>query len=164
MRLSVWPAMFGLALAMILVLRSVTAGLLTMIPNLFPAVTVLGTMGWLGVPVEVGSMMTASVALGIAVDDTLHYITWFRNGLRQGMTRRKAIRFAYRRCATAMVQTSLICSLGLIVFAYSPFAPISRFAWLMVSMLGTALIGDLLVLPAIFASPLGRVFQVRRKE
>jgi predicted RND superfamily exporter protein len=148
-------------LAMILMLRSLTAGLLSMIPNLLPAVTVLGAMGWLGVPVEVGSMMTASVALGIAVDDTLHYVTWFREGLRAGMPRRKAIRFAYRRCATAMLQTSLICGLGLIVFSQSPFAPIARFSWLMVAMLATALLGDLIVLPAILAGPLGRAFQVR---
>jgi len=61
--------------------RKVLAGLVSMIPNVLPCAVVLGGMGLIGVPLEIGSIMTASVALGIAVDDTLHFITWFRRGL-----------------------------------------------------------------------------------
>ena len=66
---------------------------------------------------------------------------------------------AFDRCAGAMVQSTVICGLGLLVFALSSFVPTSRFAWMMAAMLGTALIGDLLFLPALLAGPLGRYFE-----
>jgi hypothetical protein len=58
-----------------------------------------------------------------------------------------------------MVQTTLICSSGLLVFAASSFVPILHFAWLMVFLLVAALIGDLVLLPAILSGPLGRCFE-----
>jgi hypothetical protein len=65
---------------------------------------------------------------------------------------------AYDRCATAMLQTTIIGGLGLAVFATSTFTPTQQFGYLMISMLGTALVGDLLLLPAILAGPLGAFF------
>jgi len=143
--------------------RRVLAGLISMIPNVMPCVAVLGGMGLLGIQLELGSIMTASVALGIAVDDTLHFVTWFRRGLLDGKSRSDAVQFSYDRCATAMTQTSLICGFGLLMFAFSSFAPISRFAWVMFSMILFALVGDLVVLPAILLSPLGKVFEPIRR-
>jgi len=148
-----------IAAIMVLVLRSVRAGLVSMIPNVFPAFVVFGAMGWAGFEIEVGSMLTATAALGIAVDDTLHFLAAFRRALRAGASRREAVLNAYHRCGAAMVQTSLICGLGLLVFSFSPFAPIARFGWLMGAMLGTALMGDLIILPAVLISRLGRVFE-----
>ncbi|MCA9230811.1 MAG: MMPL family transporter [Planctomycetales bacterium] len=144
--------------------RSVLAGLISMIPNILPCILVLGGMGLLGVPLEIGSIMTASVALGIAVDDTLHFLTWFRRGLADGQSRDEAVRFAFARCATAMTQTSLICGLGLLAFGLSAFVPISRFAWVMFAMLMAALIADLVVLPALLLGPLGSMFETRRSR
>jgi hypothetical protein len=133
-----------------------------MIPNVFPAFVVFGAMGWAGFEIEVGSMLTATAALGIAVDDTLHFIAAFGRALRAGASRREAVLNAYHRCGAAMIQTSLICGLGLLVFAFSSFAPIARFGWLMGAMLGTALIGDLIILPAVLMSRLGSVFEPAR--
>ena len=143
----------------LIALRTVLAGGLAMVPNILPCVAVLGAMGIAGMTIELGSMMTASVALGIAVDDTLHFITWFRRGLGEGKSRRDAVALAYQRCGTAMVQTSLICGLGLLVFGVSEFVPIARFAWVMFAMLMSALVADLIVLPAILLSPLGVAFE-----
>jgi len=145
---------FALALAMIatvmmVLLRNVVTGLLAMVPNVLPCVIVFGTMGWLGFEVEIGSMLTASVALGIAVDNTLHYITWFQKGRSQGFTPVASLAYAYRHCGAAMLQTSVICSLGLVVFALSPFMPIARFAWVMFTLLLLAVVCDLVILPAI---------------
>ena len=143
---------------MVLVLRSPAAGLASMIPNVFPIVAVFGSLGWLGVKVDIGIMMTASVALGVAVDDTLHFVTWFGRGVRSGLDRRTATRQAYDRCATAMLQTTLIAGLGLAVFAVSTFVPTQQFGCLMITMLATALVGDLVLLPALLCGPLGRFF------
>lgn len=152
-------AFMVIGVVLMLVLRGVSAALLAMIPNLFPAVVVFGGISWLGIPVQIGSVMTASAALGIAVDDTVHFLTWFRRGLAAGQTRMAALEDAYDRCAGAMTHTTLICSSGLLVFAASSFVPILHFAWLMVFLLLAALVGDLVLLPAILAGRLGKRFE-----
>lgn len=143
---------------MVVVLRSPMAGFVSMLPNVFPIAMVFGALGWLGIKVDIGIMMTASVALGVAVDDTLHFITWFRRGVSEGLDRRTATLQAYERCATAMTQTTLIGGLGLAVFAVSTFTPTQQFGTLMITMLGMALVGDLVMLPALLCGPLGRFF------
>jgi predicted RND superfamily exporter protein len=147
---------------MMLVLHDVRAGALSMIPNVTPVVIVFGAMGWCGLEIDVGSVLTASVALGIAVDDTLHFLKWYARASQLGFSRHEAIREAFRRCAPAMVQTTLICGLGLLVLVQSTFIPTCRFAVLVFLLLALALPGDLILLPAILASPLGKYFERRR--
>ncbi len=150
-----------IALVMVIVLRSISSGLLAMIPNVFPAVVIFGLMGWCSIWIEIGSIMTASAAMGIAVDDTFHLLAWHRRGIRLQMPRQDAMRFAVHRCAGAMIHTTLICSFALLIFSLSSFMPIRRFSWLMASLLLAALLGDLVMLPALLASPLGRFFSPR---
>ncbi len=156
---------FGLiAVVMIVVLRSPAAGLLAMLPNVFPVVVVFGAMGTLGILIDVGTMMTASVALGVAVDDTIHFLTWFRQGLDDGLDRKGAVMMAYERCGTAMTQTTLIGGFGLSVFAFSTFTPTQRFGALMLALLFAALVGDLIFLPAVLSGPIGRFFRTSKKR
>jgi len=138
-------------------LRSVRLGLVSMLPNMFPVVVVFGVLGWLGCRIDVGTMMTASVGMGIAVDDTVHFLTWFTRGLKQGLTRRQALAAAYAHCTRAMLRTTLICGAGLGVYALSPFPPAAQFGWVTCVLLLTALVGDLVFLPALIAGPLGAV-------
>ena len=152
-----------IAAVLVVLLRSVGGGLASMIPNLFPIVVVFGALGWLGISVDIGIMMTASVALGVAVDDTVHFVSWFRRGLSLGLSRYEAALESYERCATAMVQTTVIAGLGLAVFAFSTFTPTQQFGYLMVTILAAALVGDLVLLPALLAGPLGRLFPASRK-
>ena len=143
---------------------NVRAGMVSMFPNVFPVILVFGAMGHLGYTVDIGSMMTASVAMGIAVDDTIHFLNWFRLGLREGLSRNEAIKLAYNRCATAMTQTTLIGGFGLAVFAASTFTPTQQFGILMLLLLAAALIGDLIFLPALLAGPLGKYFELKSAE
>ena len=145
-------------------IQAICAGAISMIPNVFPVVIIFGIMGHQQWEVDIGSMMTASVAMGVAVDDTIHFLTWFRSGLRQGLDRRDAIFKAYKHVAPAMTQTTIIGGLGLSVFAMSTFTPTQKFGTLMLALLAAALVGDLIFLPALLASPLGRIFNVRRDE
>ncbi|MEM8677961.1 MAG: MMPL family transporter [Planctomycetota bacterium] len=156
---STFWAFISISIIMMIVLRSGQAGLVSMLPNVFPVVVVFGIMGWSHILVDIGSMMTASVAMGVAVDDTVHFLTWFRRGLDEGMSRHNAIRLAYDRCATAMTQTTLIAGVGLSVFAFSTFVPTSRFGVMMLTLLVAALVGDLVFLPALLAGRAGRVFE-----
>ena len=161
---SIMYATVLIAVVMMFVLRSPMAGLISMIPNVFPIIIIFGALGWLGIKVDIGIMMTASVALGVAVDDTVHFLTWFRRGVAQGLDRVQSVMLAYDRCATAMLQTTIIGGLGLAVFATSTFTPTQQFGYLMISMLGAALLGDLLLLPAILAGPLGHYFGGKAPE
>ncbi len=156
--ISFGTALLLIAVVMALLLRSSAAGLLAMIPNVFPALITFGVMGWIGSLVDVGTMMTASVGLGIAVDDTLHFLTWYRRSLAAGHDKDQAIRVAYHRCAPAMLQTTLIAGLALAVFFFSSFQPVSQFGLIIFVLLATALVGDLLLLPALLATRLGRCF------
>jgi uncharacterized protein len=139
-------------------LMNVRAGLIAMMPNVFPIVLIFGFMGHGRFLIDIGTMMTASVAMGVAVDDTIHFLTWFRDGIAQGLSRDQAVLQAYRRCAAAMTQTTLIGGLGLAVFAFSTFTPTQYFGIMMLALLVAALIGDLIFLPALLAGPVGRYF------
>jgi len=162
--MSFFTAFLLVACVMMFVLQNPLAGMAVMVPNVFPAMFIFGVMGWLGMPIDIGSMMTASVALGIAVVDSLHLLWCFRRECSRGSSRYEAARACYRHCGTAMVQTSLICGFGMLVFSLSDFVPTARFAWMMLAMLMTALAGDLLFLPSLLVGPAGRVFMVRNKK
>jgi predicted RND superfamily exporter protein len=145
-----------------IVQRGVFAGLVVMAPNVFPMIVMFGLLGWLHTPVDIGSVMTASVALGMSIDGTLHFLTFFRRSLDQGRSRRRAVHDAYGRCAAAMAESSLVCGAGMLVFTFSSFVPGSRFAWIVSSLLALALVADLVVLPALLLGPLGKLFRPRR--
>jgi uncharacterized protein len=136
-----------------------TSGMVAMLPNVFPVILIFGAMGFMNMEVDIGSMMTAAVAMGIAVDDTIHFLSSFRKDLAKGMPRHAAIINTYKHVAPAMVQTSIVAGLGLFVFALSTFTPTQRFGTLMLVILAAAVLGDLVLLPALLAGPLGRFFR-----
>ena len=151
---------FALAFAMIavmmmFVLKDVISGLLTMLPNLWPVGAVFGAISWGGLDVDIGTMITASVALGVAVDGTLHFLTWFREGIAEGKSRRDSIALAMGHCAPAMWQTSMAVGLGMFMLSFADLLLVSRFGWLMAVLIASALIADLVLLPAMLAGTLG---------
>jgi len=147
-----------------LIARSFSGGAVSMLPNVLPVLVVFGGMGWMGIDVDVGSMMTASIALGVAVDDTIHYLNWYREELDRVGDRHKAILGAYRHCATPTFQAAIISGLGLSVFALSTFTPTQRFGYLMLTILWAGVIAELVFFPAILAGPLGAVFTPRKRK
>lgn len=148
---------------MIVAVRSVAAGLLLSITSIFPAAIVFGMMGWGGIIVDVGTVMTPAVALGVTVDDVVHFLLWFRKGISEGMSRNESVMLAYKGCARAMYQSWGVIGIGLSVFALSPFNPTQRFGFMMLTLLTAALPGNLLLMPALLAGPLGRLFAWRVK-
>ena len=151
---------FGvIAVVMMILLRNPVSGILTMLPNLMPVGIVFGLLSWAGQAVDIGTMITASVALGIAVDGTLHLITWFRAGLRDGLERHDAVARSLSQCGPAMWQTSLAVGLGLLMLAPAELLLISRFGWLMAALIGAALIANVVLLAALLSGPLGWMIQ-----
>jgi uncharacterized protein len=155
---TIWSFMTITPLLMF-VSRGFLAGLVAMIPNVLPVVVVFGGLSWLGWAIDIGSMMAASIALGVAVDDTIHYLTWYRASLNHDGDRKNAILSAYHHCATPTMQATIINGLGLSVFTISTFAPTRQFGLLMLVILFAGAVAELLLLPAILAGPLGRVFK-----
>ncbi len=153
--------MVMIILVMMIAVRDFGAGLLLMIPSVFPAAIVFGLMGWMGIIVDVGTVMPPAVALGVTVDDVVHFLLWYRRGILQGMSREDAVMLAYKDCARPMYQSWGVIGLGLSAFAFSPFTPTQRFGYLMVTLLTAALVGNLLLLPALLAGPMGALFGYR---
>jgi len=106
----------------------------------------------------VGTIMTPTVALGVSVDDVVHFLIWYRRGLAEGKNRKESVMLAYEGCARAMYQSWAVLGLGLFVFALSSFVPTQRFGALMFTLLTAALVGNLIMLPCVLASPLAYFF------
>ena len=158
---STWWSFITITPLMMWVCRGIAAGAVVMIPNALPVLVVFGGMGWLGIPVDIGSMMAASIALGVAVDDTIHFLAWYKDDLRALGDRAEAVLASYRRSATATLQAGLINGLGLAVFATSSFTPTQRFGWLMLTILVAGIVAELIMLPALMFGPIGRVFDLK---
>jgi predicted RND superfamily exporter protein len=160
---------FAIIVAVMIVLcRAVSAGLVLLLPAAFPAILVFGGMGWGNALfkwlqtgnlfIDIGTVMAPSVALGVTVDDVVHFMLWFRRGIADGLDRRQATMLAYKGCARAMYQSWGVIGLGLSVFSLSPFGPTQRFGHMMLAMLTIALVGNLVLMPALLSGPLGAVF------
>jgi predicted RND superfamily exporter protein len=147
-----------IAVAMVFLVRDWSAGLLLILPSVFPLAVIFGAMGYLGVVVDVGTVMTPAVALGVTVDDAIHFMLWVRHGQERGMTRPQAIMFAYEDCARAIYQSWAVIGLGLFAFSLSSFMPTQRFGCLMLLMLTVSSVGNLVLMPALLAGPTGNFF------
>jgi hypothetical protein len=147
-----------ITIVMMIAVRDLSAGLILALPSIFPAVMVFGIMGWSEIIVDIGTVMAPSVALGVTVDDVVHFMIQYRGGLKMGLNRQESVMLAYKGCARAMYQSWGVIGLGMSVFALSPFTPTQRFGYMMVTLLTSALIGNLLLLPSLLAGPLGSLF------
>jgi hypothetical protein len=143
---------FGIiTLVMVVSLRSVKLGLVAMIPNLTPISIVFGILGWYRYPVDIGMMMTASIALGIAVDGTFHFLVRYNDNHRRGCPSAASSRIALLKTGRPICEASLITGAGMLAMTLSSFAPMARFGVMMCLLLLAALIGDLVLLPALLA-------------
>ena len=148
---------FAAAFAMIcaillLVLRSWKSGLIAILPNALPALVLFGVLGWCGYAIDLSIAIMACVALGIAVDNTSHFII-MHNELAQnrlvGSTERDSLQRTIGRCGPAMVATTAIISAGFAAFLFGEIAILVRFAISMIATLFIAMLCDLFLLPAL---------------
>jgi predicted RND superfamily exporter protein len=163
-------------LVMMIACRDWSAGMVLLFPSALPAVVVFGAMGWIhsflmqngwgDLYIDIGYVMAPCVALGVTVDDIVHFMLWYRKGIREGLNRHQSIMLAYRGCARPMYQSWGVIGIGLAIFSLSAFMPTRNFGIMMISMLTVALVGNLLMLPAILAGPGGAIFAwgIRRKQ
>lgn len=139
----------GIFLCMTIAFRSPWIGLLSLLPNMFPLVLVIGGMGWLDVPINIGTAMIASVSMGLTVDSSIHYIAGYLRARDEGATYAEALKMTHGTVGVAMVFANVVLAMGFLVLALSNFIPLVYFGVLVsLSMLG-GLLGDLAFLPLL---------------
>lgn len=145
---------FGLTVAMVLVImvlayHSLRIGLVSLVPNILPILLVVGAMGWLNVPINVGTAMIAAVSMGLTIDASIFYLYGYRRSREAGLSLREALRTTHQGFGRALVFGTLALIVGFSVLALSRFVPLVYFGVLVsLAMLG-GLVGNLLLLPLL---------------
>jgi predicted RND superfamily exporter protein len=150
--------------SIIVLMRHWSSGILLFLTSVFPMTIVFGVMGWSGWVVDIGSVMAPCVALGVTIDDAIHFLLWFGRGISRGLGQSGAVALAYAGCGRAMVQSWGVIGIGLSVFALSTFIPTFRFGVLTITLLTAALACNLVFLPALLAGPLGHCLAGRMRK
>ncbi|MCA9084889.1 MAG: MMPL family transporter [Planctomycetaceae bacterium] len=141
-------ATVGILICMTVAFGSLRIGILSLLPNIFPVAVLMGLLGWMGSPVNIGTAMITSVSMGITVDSTIHYITAFERA-RRNMRVTDALQVAHGGAGRALVFAYLALIAGFTVLTASRFVPLIYFgALLSLSMVG-GIFGDLVLLPLL---------------
>jgi uncharacterized protein len=137
-------------LTIVVVFRSLRIALFSVMPNLLTVLTVFGVMGLSMVQLDFFNVMTASIALGIAVDNAIHFMARFQRRLRQGARVPRAVWRSLREVQTPIITTSLILGLGFLGVAFSAsLGGTERFALFTALSIGVSLLATLFVLPVL---------------
>ncbi len=138
-----------IALMMMLILRSVRIGLLSMIPNLTPIILGLLLMVAFHIPLDMFTLLIGSIAIGLAVDDTIHFMHNFMRYYRLTGDSTEAIRRTFFTTGKAMVITSIVLSLGFYAYTQAQMISVQNFGFLTGTVILFALLADLLMAPAM---------------
>lgn len=136
-------------MVMSLVFRSLRLGLISVLPNAFPLAVTAAILVITGRPLQLTSVIVFSICLGVAVDDTIHFLTRFQRELAQTGDTAEAIRRSFVKVGMALVITTivLVAGFGSVLISEQPSSRL--FAWLACTAISSALIGDLIILPAL---------------
>jgi len=156
----VWNLTFSLGLAVILIaifmawmFRSWKMIVISLIPNLLPLLMTAGLMGYLGVPIKPSTILVFSIAFGISVDDTIHFLAKYRQELKSNHWRiRKSVLASLRETGVSMFYTSTVLFFGFSVFMISSFGGTKALGGLVSTTLLFAMLANLLLLPSLLLS------------
>jgi predicted RND superfamily exporter protein len=140
-----------------LLFRNMHMAAVAIVPNLFSAAIVLGLMGWLRIPLDIMTITIAAICIGIAVDDTIHYIHRFSEEFKHDGDYLAAARRSHDTIGRAMYYTTITISLGFSILAFSNFIPTIYFGLLTGFSMIAALVADMTLLPLLIIRfrPLG---------
>jgi CRP-like cAMP-binding protein len=112
-------------------------------------VITFGTMGWLGIELSMVTSLIASVAIGLAVDDTIHYLVRYNREIKKDLDKQRAMTATLSHLVRPVIYTTLTIGLGFSVLTFSSFIPTAVFGLMMILTLCSALVGDLVILPTL---------------
>ena len=136
---------------MMFLLGSLRRGLVSMVPNLIPVLAVLGLMGWMDVALDSTTMMVGAMVIGIAVDDTIHFMHKFHRYFEESGDIEVAVRETMKTTGSALLFTSLVLAAGFSVFALSGMSNFRIFGLLSAYAALVAFLADILVAPALLS-------------
>jgi predicted RND superfamily exporter protein len=136
---------------MVLLIGRLKLGLVAMIPNLAPIVITLGAMGWLGVGIDTFTLLIGCIAIGLAVDDTIHFMHNFRRYIDETGNVPEAVRRTLSSTGQAMLVTSCVLSAGFFIYMGSAMPTLFRFGLLTGSTIILAFLADVILAPALMA-------------
>lgn len=145
---------FGIALAvisgmLILTLGSLQGGLIAMVPNLVPAFLGFGLMGLFGIPLDTDTLLIAPVIIGIAVDDTIHFMTHYRVQLIKTGSISESLRLTISHVGQAVMFTTMVLGLGFMLLSFSDYLGMARMGFFGSLAIIMALACDLFLIPAM---------------
>jgi hypothetical protein len=142
-------ALSAIGITMFLALGNLRLALVSMVPNIVPTAMVFGLMGWIGIPLDAGTVVIGSLALGIAVDDTIHLVNGFHERREDGATYETALRDTLSNVLHPVVLTTAAISLGFGLIGFSGFALTRNVGLLLAGVTVVSLVADLILLPAL---------------
>lgn len=149
--LSIAAATLAIALLVTAALGSLSLGLIAMIPNVIPVLIFFGALGVGAATLSLPTSLIGCMALGIAIDDTVHFLARYRAERETGADPGDAIRIALRRVGRPIAITSVMLCLGFLVVTGSRFATLQAFGMLSAFTMAVCLATDLILLPAVLA-------------
>ena len=138
---------------LLVALRSLRLGLVSIVPNLVPAVLGFGVWGLTVGQVGLSLSVVVAMTVGIVVDDTVHFLSKYRRARREyGQSPEEAVRYAFDTAGRALFTTTVVLVAGFLIFVFSPFVPTAQVGVLTAMIIGFALIADLTLLPALLTA------------
>ncbi len=138
-----------IAVLMALLYRSFTMTIISLIPNIIPLVVVAGMMGYMGINLKISTAITFTISFGIAVDDTIHFLSKLKLELSKGKSLLRALRTTYITTGKAIILTSLVLLAGFFMLILSDFEGTFAMGALVSLSLFIALLADLMLLPLL---------------
>jgi predicted RND superfamily exporter protein len=142
----------------VILFRNMKMAAIAIVPNVFAALLVLGLMGWLKIPLDLMTITVAAISIGIAVDDTIHYVHRFTREFGKDNNYWAAVNRSHASIGRAMYYTTVTVTLGFSILALSNFVPTIYFGLLTGFAMMVALLADLTLLPLLIVrfKPLGQ--------
>ncbi len=148
---SILLAITAVSIMMILIFRNLRLLPLFIIPNILPIILVVGVMGWLGITIDIGVAISGAIIIGVAVDDTIHFLVKYREARRRGENIEESLSYVMQYAGSAIIFTTVILSVAFLIFIFSQFLPNVNFGIVTAVALIIAVLVDLLMLPAILS-------------
>lgn len=139
------------SIMMLLIFKRLKILWILLLPNILPVVLVLGVIGWLGLTIDVGIAIAGAIIIGVAVDDSIHFLVKYFEARKRGLSMEETFDEVLRYAGKAILFTTIVLTAAFSIFAFSHFAPNKNFGIITATALVIALLTDLLLLPALLS-------------
>ena len=152
-----------ISLLTVFIMNNIKLGLISLVPNILPIITILGIIGWLGIPLDIYTMLSGSIAIGLVVDDTIHFMYNFQRYHAEGMTTEKAVHTSLQTTGRAILITSIILASGAFICTLSSMNNLFNFGLLTGMTILFTMAADFFLAPAILSTVYGKNSTIQPK-